>query len=71
MSIRYDENHRAKAVRLARERRDDDSEWAALKAISRGLGMSAEADKHGGWARTAAEIEHLCTMVASLLPGPS
>jgi transposase len=44
MSIRYDENHQAKAVRLVREHRDDyHSEWAALQAISGRLGMSAEA----------------------------
>ncbi len=41
MSIRYDENHQARAVRLVREHRDDyDSEWAALKTISDRLGMT-------------------------------
>jgi transposase len=40
MSIRYDENTKARAVRLVREHRDDyDSEWAAMKAISGRLGM--------------------------------
>lgn len=35
MAIRYDENSKARAVRLVRERRDDyDSEWAAMKAIA-------------------------------------
>jgi hypothetical protein len=39
MSIRYDENTKARAVRLVREHRDDyDSEWAAMKAISGRLG---------------------------------
>jgi transposase len=42
MAIRYDENTKARAVRLVREHRDDyDSEWAALKAISRRSGMTA------------------------------
>ena len=39
MSIRYDENTKARAVRLVREHRDDyESEWAAMKAISGGWG---------------------------------
>ena len=43
MSIRYDENAKARAVRLVREHRDDyDSEWAAMKAISGRLGMNPE-----------------------------
>src|SRR6476660_1280652 len=43
MSIRYDENTKARAVRLVREHRDDyDSEWAAMKAISGRLGMNPE-----------------------------
>ena len=42
MSIKYDENTKARAVRLVREHRDDyDSEWAAMKAISGRLGMNA------------------------------
>ncbi len=42
MASRYDENTKARAVRLVRERRDDyDSEWAAMKAISARLGMNA------------------------------
>ena len=41
MSIRYDENTKARAVRLVREHREDyDSEWAAMKAISGRLGMN-------------------------------
>ena len=43
ISIRYDENTKARAVRLIREHRDDyDSEWAAMKAISGRLGMNPE-----------------------------
>ena len=43
MSIRYDENTKARAVRLVREHRDDyESEWAAMKAISGRLGMNPE-----------------------------
>jgi len=43
MSIRYDENTKARAVRLVREHRDDyDSEWAAMKAVSGRLGMNPE-----------------------------
>src|SRR6476661_8769171 len=43
MSIRYDENTKARAVRLVREHRDDyESEWAAMKAISGRPGMNPE-----------------------------
>jgi transposase len=43
MAIRYDENTKARAVRLVREHREDyDSEWAAMKAIAGRLGMNAE-----------------------------
>ena len=43
MSIRCDENTKARAVRLVREHRDDyESEWAAMKAISGRLGMNPE-----------------------------
>ena len=35
MSIRYDQNTKARAVRLVRQHRDDyDSEWATMKAVS-------------------------------------
>ena len=43
MPSKYDGNTKAKAVRLVREHADDyDSEWAAIKAVSGRLGMTAE-----------------------------
>ncbi|MDT5143955.1 MAG: hypothetical protein QOD02_3816 [Mycobacterium sp.] len=52
MPSKYDENTKAKAVRLVREHADDyDSEWAAMSAISARLGMSAETLRK--WVRQA------------------
>lgn len=43
MPSRYDEQTKAKAVRLVTEHVGDyDSEWAAITAVSKRLGMNAE-----------------------------
>jgi transposase len=43
MPSKYDEKTKAKAVRLVREHADDyDSQWAAMRAVSARLGMTAE-----------------------------
>jgi transposase len=43
MSSKYDPETRAKAVRCVLEHRDDyPSEWAAITAVSKRLGMNAE-----------------------------
>ena len=43
MPSKYDPETRAKAVRLVLEHRDDyPSEWAAITAVSKRLGMTAE-----------------------------
>jgi transposase len=43
MPSEYDPETRAKAVRLVLEHRDDyPSEWAAITAVSKRLGMNAE-----------------------------
>jgi transposase len=52
MPSKYDENTKAKAVRLVREHAGDyDSEWAAIKAVSGRLGMTAETLRQ--WVRQA------------------
>ena len=43
MASKYDSETRAKAVRLVLDHRDDyPSEWAAITAVSKRLGMTAE-----------------------------
>ena len=52
MPSKYDEQTRAKAVRLVIEHVDDyDSEWAAIKAVSARLGMTSETLRR--WVRQA------------------
>ena len=52
MPSKYDENTKVRAVRLVCEHRDDyATEWAAMKAISARLGMSAETLRK--WVRQA------------------
>ncbi len=43
MPTKYDADTRAKAVRLVLDHREDyDSEWAAITAVAKRLGMTAE-----------------------------
>lgn len=73
MASKYDPETRAKAVRLVLEHRDDyPSEWAAITAVSKRLGMNAETlrnwirkqqvddgQRDGVTSETAAEIRAL------------
>jgi transposase len=52
MPSKYDPEVKTKAVRLVREHRDEyETEWAAMRAISTRLGMSAETLRK--WVRQA------------------
>jgi transposase len=52
MPSKYDLETKTKAVRLVREHRDEyETEWAAMRAISTRLGMSAETLRK--WVRQA------------------
>jgi transposase len=50
MASRYDENTKARAVRLLREHAGDyETEWVAIKAISALLGWSADGLPPKSW----------------------
>ena len=52
MPSKYDPQTKAKAVRLVKEHQEDyETEWAAMKAVSTRLGMSAETLRK--WVRQA------------------
>lgn len=52
MPTKYDQETKAKAVRLVREHRDEyASEWAAMRAVAQRLGMSGETLRN--WVRQA------------------
>jgi len=56
MPSKYDPETRAKAVRLVLDHRGDyASEWAAIKAVSKRLGMNAETLRN--WIRQQ-QVEH-------------
>ena len=56
MPVKYDQDTKAKAIRLAREHAGDyPSEYAAISAVARRMGMSAETLRK--WIRQAAVDE--------------
>lgn len=58
MASKYDPETRAKAVRLELEHRDDyRSEWAAITAVSKRLGMTAETLR--SWVRQQ-QVDNSC-----------
>jgi transposase-like protein len=64
MANKYDPETRAKAVRLVLEHRDDyPSEWAAITAVSKRLGMNAETLRN--WIRQHQVDEGDCDGVSS------
>lgn len=70
MASKYDEETRAKAVRLVVDHRDEyPSEWAAIKAVSARLGMNSETLRT--WIRQAqvdqGQAEGVTTEAAKLI----
>ena len=66
MPSKYDEQTRAKAVRLVQDHRDCASEWEAITAVSGRLGMNAETLRK--WLRQAevdtGQVEGITTAAA-------
>ena len=73
MPSKYDENTKARAVRLVREHRDDyDSEWAAMKAIAGRLGMNAETLRKYNRAQNEVNTSHhVAQTIGGGASGPS
>jgi hypothetical protein len=68
MSIRYDENTKARAVRLVREHRDDyDSEWAVTRNTV--CIKPVEDDGHSGASLVRAALERLRDRLTPQRPG--
>jgi transposase len=64
MPVKYDQETRAKAIRLVREHADDyPSEYAAITAVAKRLGMTAETLRK--WIRQAEIGEGLASGVTS------